>query len=70
MDISEVSRGALVRLHPVIGGKDDGNVYQVRAVGCDHGRPVAWLYGLQGSVDLRALSRAPRLGCPRWWGKG
>ena len=57
MNPGEVKIGAAVRYHPIIGGKHDGHTYRVRAVGNMHGRPVAWLEGKAGCVDVRAISR-------------
>ncbi len=51
-----IEEGMTVRYHPIIGGKHDGNLYKVRAVGELHGRAVAWLTGKSGCVDERALS--------------
>jgi hypothetical protein len=51
-----IKEGMTVRYHPIIGGKHDGNLYTVRAVGELHGRAVAWLTGKSGCVDARALS--------------
>ena len=57
MNPVDVRVGEAVRYHPIIGGKHDGRTYRVRAVGDMHGRPVVWLDGKSGWVDVRAISR-------------
>lgn len=61
MRLEQLTVGQRVRFHPIIGGRHDGNLYLVRALGELHGCAVAWLEGKAGCVDVRALS-APRPG--------
>jgi hypothetical protein len=51
-----ITLGMRVRFHPIIGGKDDGKTYTVRALGEVCGQQVAWLNGFSGCVALKALS--------------
>ena len=57
MKAQDVVEGMKVRYHPIIGGRHDGNLYDVRAVGqLPNGMDVAWLRGKSGCVSVRALS--------------
>jgi hypothetical protein len=52
-----VREGQKVRYHPVIGGPDDGAIYEVELVGSvGDGRAVAWLKGKRGCVALSSLT--------------
>lgn len=55
------SVGDCVRYHPIIGEKDDGRVYLVRAIEEGHGgtRCRVWLEGKAGFVAVEALSPDP-----------
>ena len=54
----QVAIGMKVRYHPIIGGKHDGNLYEVRAFDTlPSGQQVAWLKGKAGCVSVRALSQ-------------
>lgn len=66
MNAQDISVGMKVRFHPLIGGRHDGGLYTVRAVGeLVPGVDVAWLDGKAGCLDLRALSR-PRPGADNY----
>jgi hypothetical protein len=57
MLLMNISSGMKVRFHPIIGGKHDGNLYEVRCIGKLYGRDYAWLEGKADPVDMRALSK-------------
>lgn len=69
MLIEDVEVGMLVRFHPIIGGKHDGNLYRIRKVAPLDGVPYVWLQGIAGFVDPRAISRvvpgADNFGMPK-----
>lgn len=52
----QIAVGDRVRYHPIIGQEHDGATWIVRAVDDLNGRPVCWLKGKAGCVDLRAVS--------------
>ncbi|WP_090693405.1 hypothetical protein [Nitrosomonas sp. Nm34] len=52
-----INSGMKVRFHPIIGGRHDGNLYEVRCIGKLYGRDYAWLEGKADPVDMRALSK-------------
>ncbi len=59
MNVNTINEGRLVKYHPVIGGPDDGRVYEVRAVGSITGnRMVVSLKDKIGCVAPEALSPA------------
>ncbi|SFI30822.1 hypothetical protein [Nitrosomonas sp. Nm34] len=51
-----ISLGMKVRFHPIIGGRHDGNLYEVRCIGKLYGRDYAWLEGKLDPVDIRSLT--------------
>ncbi|TYP78310.1 hypothetical protein BCL69_107716 [Nitrosomonas communis] len=49
-----ITSGMKVRFHPIIGGKHDGNLYEVRCTGKLYGRDFAWLGSKTDPVDIRS----------------
>ena len=54
-----VNIGKLVRYHPLLGLKHDGNLYRLNAVERIGDEYVAWLAGKDCCVAIEALSPGP-----------